>query len=435
MQDAALKQCTARIEQQLGWGNSAGWTSQEYEDLSLRIQEKTSRVISATTLKRLWGRVDYRSRPSRHSLDTLAAFLDYPSWRAFTESLEPEAVPDRHPPEVERARPEVAVSPLRLPRRIPHGILALFALPVLLIGGFVAWTGLNGSPDETWPIDPSGVLFRSRPVAQGIPNTVIFEYDVRGVEADSFFIQQSWDPRRRSQVSPDNQTFTSIYYLPGFFNAKLIADTTILKQHPVHVTTDGWLALVEKYPIPIYLQDGLEQNKGYLSVSSSWLREQGIDNGSDHQVLGFYNVRMFDSLHTDRFSLEATLRQDLDDGRYACKHVRIAIDAEKNALMIPLSIPGCVGDMGIMLGNTFLHGSTNDLSALGTDLSTWQRLHVEVKDRNVRIQVGSNPPFNARFTEDIGYIAGLSFHFEGTGAVDYVALKDEHGETVYEETF
>ncbi len=36
---------------------------------------------------------------------------------------------------------------------------------------------------------------------------------------------------------------------------------------------------------------------------------------------------------------------------------------------------------------------------------------------------------------DVGRLVGLRFRFEGTGAFDYVALKDGRGETVYEETF
>lgn len=308
---------------------------------------------------------------------------------------------------------------------------------VLLGGALLLWAGLSGSgsSETAKPVVSSEVLFRSRPVTQGLPNTVIFEYDVRGVTADSFFIQQSWDQRRRALVSPQSRTFTSTYYHPGFFNAKLIADGTVLKEHPVHVTTDGWLALVEKEPMPVYLQDAFEQEVGYLSVSSTWLRGQGIDAGDKHQVISFYNVRTFDSLHTDQFTLETTVRQGMDDGRYPCKLAEITVIGEYSALMIPLGKPGCIGDMGVMLGDVYLDGSTNDLSAFGIDLSTWQQLRIDVKDQNVRIQAGANPPFMATYTMDVGHLVGLRFRFEGTGAIDHVALSDGAGRLVYEEAF
>ncbi len=430
-QDRSLECCKSMLEQQLGWGDSARWTSHEFEELSVRIQDQTGRVISATTLKRLWGRVTYTSRPSRHSLDTLAIFLGHDSWRGFLNTLEPAEAAAPPPKASGRLYPRVPLHP----RRLSRTALYLFSSIALLGGAVVAWSGLAGSSEPPPAVVPLEVAFHSRPVAHGLPNTVIFEYDVRGVQADSFFIQQSWDQRRRARVSPESQTFTSTYYEPGFFNAKLLADSIVLKEHGVHVTTDGWLALVENEPVPVYLQGAFTPGVDYLSVSAAWLRESGIDAGDKHHVVSFFNVRSFDSLHTDHFSLQTTLRHEMEDGRYPCKRAEITVIGERGALMIPLGIPGCVGDMGLMLGDVYLDGSTNDLSALGADMSMWQTVSVDVVAREVSLKVGANPPFTGRFTMDAGQVVGLRIRFEGTGAIDDVTLKDPQGRIVYEESF
>lgn len=189
------------------------------------------------------------------------------------------------------------------------------------------------------------VRFENRPVTEGLPNTVIFQYDVAGVTADSFFIQQSWDDRRRARISPQHQTFTSTCYEPAYFNAKLIADSTVLREHPVHVTTDDWLALVEHDPVPIFLDDVHQPEMGYLSVSEPLLRERGIDTGDEEQIVSFYNLRTFDSPHTDRFTLETTVRHGMNDGRYPCRRTEIYIIGERSALGFMVGIPGCVGDL------------------------------------------------------------------------------------------
>jgi hypothetical protein len=44
-------------EQSLGWGESAGWSDNDFEKLSELILAKTGNMLSITTLKRLWGRV------------------------------------------------------------------------------------------------------------------------------------------------------------------------------------------------------------------------------------------------------------------------------------------------------------------------------------------------------------------------------------------
>ena len=66
MKEACLSYCKSQIEQRLDWGHAESWTSQDFEELSMLIQEKTGRVISSTTLKRIWGacRLSKQSEPA-----------------------------------------------------------------------------------------------------------------------------------------------------------------------------------------------------------------------------------------------------------------------------------------------------------------------------------------------------------------------------------
>lgn len=413
----ALETCKRLIEQQLGWGDSTQWTSKDFEELSLLIQEKTKQTISEVTLKRIWGYVTYNSRPSLTSLTTLAAFLGHPSWRAFKVTVES--------PSINRA---LSLSKHAI-RPFPRNALYLFSGISLL--AFLVWLGVIGA---TSPVVHEEVKFLSRAVTSDIPNTVVFDYDLSGIIADSFFIQQSWDPLRRASISAQSQTHTSIYYRPGFFIAKLIADTSVIKEIPIHVTTEGWLPLIEIDPIPINLKDAIQQSDGYLSVATEKLQKYGYSS-SITDAISFYNVRNFGTLHSDYFSLETTVRHETNDGRFPCRRIQVVVIAEQGALSFLLGVPGCVSELGLMFGDLILNGSSNDLSAFGVDVSMWQQIYFEVKERDVLIQIGSNTPYATSFTQNLGKVVGLRISFEGNGSINSVLMKDREANIVYEEVF
>ncbi|MGZ3767739.1 MAG: hypothetical protein ACXVA2_23950, partial [Mucilaginibacter sp.] len=84
MSQADLKKLLLIIEQQLDWGDAATWQSKDFEILNELILEKTKVSLSASTLRRIWGRVEYNHMPSGTTLDTLAQFAGFDNWRAFT---------------------------------------------------------------------------------------------------------------------------------------------------------------------------------------------------------------------------------------------------------------------------------------------------------------------------------------------------------------
>src|ERR1700733_7409198 len=71
------------IEQKLGWGESVAWQSRDFENLHKLILGETGVSLSTSTLRRIWGRVDYKHVPSATTLDTLAKFAGYENWRTF----------------------------------------------------------------------------------------------------------------------------------------------------------------------------------------------------------------------------------------------------------------------------------------------------------------------------------------------------------------
>ena len=428
MQDYHIDLCKAHIEELLGWGTSSEWTSQDFDELSVRIQDTTGQVISSTTLKRIWGRVVYDSKPSRHSLDALASFLEYDSWRAFIMT---------HPENAEIGpQSSVSSSPAvqsgRRTLSISIGVLSLFML--ILGAGLVLWLGLRISTEEQ-PDPNRTIAFTSRPTAFDLPNTVIFEYDVSGIQADSFFIQQSWDSRLRQPVSPSNSVHSSTYFYPGYFSAKLIADGDVLMEHPVHIKTPEWKVLIEEYPLPVYLPEEAIENDGALAVSREWLENAGYPLDSGNFVLGYYLVQEFGALHMDNFSMEAVVMHIKSEPRRPCQGGQITIRGEYGVIRFPFDIPGCTGLMHVIAGDKHLTGESNDLSSLGADYANWQHITLDVEEKDVRIQVGTNPPLHVVYTDDLGKVVGVWFQFVGRGMIDEIRFNDPNGRKIYHELF
>ncbi|MCH5214145.1 MAG: hypothetical protein J1E97_03055 [Muribaculaceae bacterium] len=54
-----------------------------FNEFSLRLRKATGRSVSVSTLKRIWGYVDYPHEPSTEVLSILAAFAGYRDWYDF----------------------------------------------------------------------------------------------------------------------------------------------------------------------------------------------------------------------------------------------------------------------------------------------------------------------------------------------------------------
>ncbi|MBR5100024.1 MAG: hypothetical protein IKX34_01820 [Bacteroidales bacterium] len=62
-------------------------TSTDFEALSVFIEHETGELISASTLKRLWGYVTSRPTPRKDTLDILSRFIGFWDFGTFCQSL------------------------------------------------------------------------------------------------------------------------------------------------------------------------------------------------------------------------------------------------------------------------------------------------------------------------------------------------------------
>lgn len=426
--------CRQLIENSLQWGDSRHWKNQDFEILSEKILEKTQVQLSVSTLKRIWGKVNYESSPNITTLNALVNFLGFRNWHDFRQQhLISGMKANETMPVLLSWLPKFKelFRRFKLNKRIPERIVPVISLLAALFGISFFSIKMN---DTTIEDGQHLVEFTSKKTSDDLPNSVIFTYDASSFNSDDVFIQQSWDPGRRERVSASGKKHTSIYYYPGHFRAKLVVDGKIKKEDKVFIKTKGWKGVIEKKPVPIYLRPNETKGKKSLKVTQKTLIEKlGVPVFNDIWV-SFYNVRNFEGLKSDHFTLEAKLRNSSSVEESLCRKVKVSILGTDGATLIPLADKGCISAIDLWTGEYWVYGKENDLSAFGCDFSNFQDLKCQVENHRLAIYLNNKLIFSTQQKQSIGEIIGLRFSFEGMGEIKEVKLNGPQ-KVVYEEHF
>ncbi len=397
-----VQKCLLEIEGKLGWGNSSAWHNDVFIELSETIHQHTQVLLSPTTLKRVWGRINYASAPSISTLNTLSQFAGYVNWRDFKN----------------RAK---ATKPNWLSKKIAENIGVIAGTAALMTLVFISLYSMTGR-SNTSEIDTADLEFSSQPVTEGLPNSVVFDFNVSSVQSDSIFIQQYWDKTKTIKIQNQQQQATGIYYYPGYFRSKLLIDGNIIKEHDLFIKSNGWVGTIDYQPVPKYF-DGSE-----LSVDTALLEE--IANNVTYIGSSFHFVKDFGDVSGDHLEIQSRVQNLYRDKWAVCQAFRIVVLGTEGALSIPFSIPGCVSDIWLMLNERFWSGKEHDLSVFGLDTSTPRNINITIKDKQIQISVDRKEIFQDAYQESIGDFVGIRYRFVGAGKVTELTVKDENGSTI-----
>ena len=272
--------------------------------------------------------------------------------------------------------------------------------------------------------DRSELVFDARKTSQGVPNTIIFNYNLNGVDAKSFQIQQNWDERLRFDLDPTQNTVSSTYYLPGYWKAKLLADGTVLKETDVYIESDGWLGTINLDPTPIYFR-AEEIVSNNLEIDEDAYKNT-IRNLPRLPSLSYHYVDDFNA-SLDHLFVEIVLRNGQQGGEAACRFTSLILLGSTGVVSIPLSITGCVGDLRLRVSDVVVDGANNDLSSFGCDFNKPQKLGVDLLESRALIYLNGNLIRTIPYNEPMGDFAGLRTKFHGHGLIESIVVKNPDG--------
>ncbi|RFM25702.1 hypothetical protein [Deminuibacter soli] len=412
--DICLPYCLQAVEVKLGRGDSTGWSGYDFEKLGEAILADTGVNLSITTLKRLWGKLKYDNLPTVNTLNTLARYAGHADWQAFKQQCAVEAATVPPPvPAMDRPLPGPRAAKLVKKR----WLYLLPGLTGLLLVVYVSIAYKSHAPAGTL-VNTAGYSFSSKTtVASGVPSSVVFSYNASESPSDSVFIAQSWDVSRKVAV-PKNQTrYSTIYYYPGYFRAKLMIGAQIVKEHDLFINSGGWMALVHRDPIPLYLKQEEYLRSDRLEVNAATLQSHNLDMQPLPPQLQFINVKDMGPLRTDNFVFETAVKSDYKEGAAACQYVRVLLLCKNDVFIIPLCAKGCVGDIGLAAAGVQVTSANADLSGFGCDLSNWVKLRVEAHNKQVHFYVNDHEAYSLTFPNAPCDIVGVQYRFNGTGAI------------------
>lgn len=424
-----LEKARQKLEQKLGWGTVEEWSSEDFQNLSDAILAATDLSLSVTTLKRLVGRVHYNATPNPTTLNAIARFLGFDNWRVFKQKL------STPPSPVVEKTIALAVTPVEAPTRksswtFPTYFSALLVVIILLI---VGWRTQATSYKKFTAEVREKVQFSTHPVTEGLPNTVVFKYDVSHISGKTFEIQQSWDQRKRFTIDPTHQEVTATYYYPGYYRAKMVVDDQIVKEHDLFINSSGWMAAIEQEPIPQYILPEEWQRAPYLALQPEIIAS--LHKREEIPLLAYYLVQDFGDLKSSDFKLETRLRHTFRNGKSPCQYSYLTINCTRGFMRIPMSIAGCVGEIGARFSDLSFIGTETDLSGLAYRDSEWQSMQLTINSKAVKLRVNEALVLSGQFTEDIGEVVGFRFKFQGAGEVDELKVWNENDDLVLNETF
>lgn len=401
------------IETKLGWGQSEHWPTKDFQQLSDHIEADTGILLSISTLKRFFGTVKSETNPSISTLDTLCVFLGYQNWRIFSENQDQISLGAE-----KRSLPLLSSLMKANSGFFPYGKilwLMLIFVGLALISGFFVQ---NDAAARQFPKD---IPFNIKKVSKGLPNTVIFQYDLDGLDCERVEIQQFWDESKRFEVDKNAKEAAIMYHYPGYYRAKLVLDGQIVEERDLYIASDGWLGTIEYPQQPRYLLDSDLSFSEKLSPSPAILKK--LEEKDTFNWMSFYYLKDFENLAGADFELQTAFKNTMRHGNNPCQKTKLRLVGTEGAISIHFSIPGCVANNIIYLNGKMIRGGDRDLSMLGCDYEAFEAVEVRKRGKELELLKAGEIVFSDTLAYDFGQIAGLSFHFMGAGAVDYVHLK------------
>lgn len=401
-----LNQCRAQIEQKLHWRDSNDWQNQDFERLSALVFEQTGTSLSTSTLKRIWGKIRYVNSPNMATLDALAQFAGHANWSAFTANG---FQPDEYAHRAEKILPKTSLPKRGVSWRVWTGLAVIVLLASLLAIGLYAPKGK--------PLSFKNIQFSSQPVAVGVPNSVVFNYNAAESNADSVFIQQNWDKRRRFRVDKNAHQFVSTYYRPGYFRAKLVLNDSVVLEHDLYIETDGWLGTFDGDLVPVYFTKTEVEKNGIIGLNEMDLAAKEIDLSNKTAEISFFKVEKSMSVPDDNFSMEMELKNTCTKSDGICRHTRIILFGDEGHIALPLSIKGCAGELAFTVAGEHFEGENKDLSAFGVDFNDYANIRCTCRNGYYQIFVNQKLAYEGKPKGKVGRILGTRIIFQGTGEI------------------
>jgi hypothetical protein len=416
--DILVKNCLTLIEQKLNWGSSDKWRHSQFVKLNIRIEESTKTNLSYSTLKRVWGKLEYSGQISIATLDALCMFLGYMDWEDYvSKNTDIQTSVERKIESTKRSKKTVKKNRYIL---LP-GILLIIITGSILIYSSVFYQ----------KIDPNKVNFTADKTSGTIPFTVYFNTNLGKYSKDNFYIVTG-DSRTKRSLKTTPLNYAGMYLRPGNHTASLYYKDTEIKSINILAETNGWNYLYKdnegNHSKPLFETDIISDHLLHLAKSNANSLQKDIASN-------YFFIKRFE-FNDESITFKTRLKNPISEGADECQKVGVSLLFENGYITAPLVKFGCEALAKIHINEYERSGfKDEEMQCFAADLNEWQDFMIKMENRKYSILINDFLCFEEQFDDTMGVFMGMRYMFYGTGLiVDYAEILN-HDSVVFRDDF
>lgn len=432
-----LDLCKEQIQTQLGWGDPESWVHGDFVKLSELIFDESKIRISINTLKRLWNKIPYDSYPNQSTRDALAKTIGFADFEEFRKA-NAEKISFHSSSE---SQSENNSSPENIIQQVKSDVLfetkpkkKSYVFTLLFVGFLISIWTVFWVTNKKVPKDLVVKISSSNNIKVGWPHTVTFNLDVMANEGDSLVVNYHSDIFETISSKTEKLNYT--YYMPNYYQLRVLKAEKEIAKLPVHIKTKGWEAFgpldTEISFFPQKLNDTIKD--GLMYIPPAYLNKTSFSLPKEFLV-SYRNIDDF-QFSVDSLTIKTRVKSSTSLGGLPCHDFMLRLVGEKEPVTVQFQQKACVDEAFVSIGKEKVTGRMEDLSSFGLDFEEWQDIEVVLQGGTIKILANNQIVFSREFKTSLGKLKGIIFWFKGTGAVDEVSLSDSYsGKMLYQEPF
>lgn len=401
-------------ERRFDRGRSSEWRHGDYLDLSMAIHADTQVVISANTLKRIFGKiaVDNQYLPQQATLEALKVYGKYSVIERSDEDKQGEP-----------ASVQTGITHRR--QRLFIHLVVLVAVVTICLISIVRYS----TSDETKRLEGKVSL---RGIEGLLPATAFFDLELPDL-ADSLFIDFG-DKSPVVPVTSSTGTTAHNYLFPGVFTVTLRTKQKDVAKTRVSIRSNKWIGLGFRrqgdIPNQYYEFPALRSvSDSLFQISNLALQKMGLDTiGSFFTRICNFSPIPYDG---EDFTFQATFKNTVHEKGIYCHGTQFQISGLKSMIRFKLVNPGCSYRVINVISEQTFEGSRDNLSKFVVDLEQWNTVKLVNQEKTVSLFVNDKLLYTGGYQLSLGKIQGLFLEFEGNGFIKNCSLSTPTGRVLY----
>ena len=169
------------------------------------------------------------------------------------------------------------------------GLLVILAIAIYFLGSYQHSNNVKYN-DERITLEVENAA------QKGIPTSIKFKYDLKGLEIADFIFYPDNFLKKQAKLIPGKNELFVLYQIPGVHKPKLYYKNRIVKEHKIILPTNNWQTYISMHKDdtkPIFIEDNNVKKEGIVFTTVENLEKYGIKALSDIYRTIYINCRNF----------------------------------------------------------------------------------------------------------------------------------------------